>query len=72
MNGRVGFEALTGEAQELGRGQAVPRQEAMHRLRMTVAVLARIAHQHAAATATEHQCGAEPRGAAADDDHVPG
>ena len=57
-------------AQELGRRRAVARQEAVQRVRRGVAGPAVVDDQHRAPAAAEHQRGAQPGGAGADDDDV--
>ena len=66
----VRHEFLARSGAEIRRRDAVARQVAVERGRPFVARLAAVADQHMTAAPAEHQRGAQPCGAAADDDHV--
>jgi hypothetical protein len=71
-DGLVRHELLAADAPQLRRRQAVAREEAVHRRRRGVARMPRVAQQHATPASPQHERGRQPRGAAADDEHLDG
>ena len=67
----VGGELLATEAEQLEGRRAVPGEEAVQVRRRAVEGLAGVQHEHPPPGPAEHEAGAQPGGAAADDDALP-
>ena len=66
----IAGDLLTTEPPQIRGNDAVAREERVEAVRGGVAVLTGVAQEDAAAAPPEDERGAEPRGAAADDDRV--
>ena len=63
-------QLVTPDAAQLGRVTTVARKKAMHRPRRAVAIFGTVKHDHPTPTTSKHHRGAQPRGTAADHDHI--